>query len=123
MATLYLNSPKGKIDSAADYNFSSPGKIGGVLTVQIDNDNTLAGASIVLQARAQTRAGFTGAFVPIPYIKLYLNGAVGDGTVVSTTITTSSIIQIPVADGMEFNLAVTGTVTGSASVYIRAVTL
>lgn len=123
MATTYLNSPKGKIDAAADYNFSSPGQLGGCLIVQIDNDNTLAGANIVVQGRAQTRDSYAGAFVPIPYVKLYLNGAVADGSVVSTAITDSSLIQIPVADGMEFNLAVTGSVTGSASVYIRAVKL
>lgn len=87
----------------------------GTMTIQIDNDNSLAGAAIEVQARARQT---TLTFVPIPYVKLYLNGTVADGTAVSTSITTSSLIQIPVCDGLEIALNVTTAtaVTGSASV-------
>lgn len=87
----------------------------GTMTIQIDNDNTLANASIEVQARAR-QTSLT--WMPIPYIPLNLNDTVSDGVPVSTAITDSSIIQIPICDGLDIALNVTtgSSITGSASV-------
>lgn len=67
------------------------------------------GFTIVVKGRI---TGTANAFVPIPYRKRYLNGAVGDDTFVSTTITTDSLIEVN-ADGIDILLDVTAATSGS----------
>lgn len=57
-------------------------------------------------------------YAQIPYRQLYLNGAVADYSIVSTTITGASIILIPAA-GLSIGLLV-GTITqGGGTLYFR----
>lgn len=104
-----------KITGVNRYILGNSAEFSGTMTIEIDNDNSLSGASIAVVARARQT---TLAWVPIPYVKLYLNGSVGDGTAVSTAITTTSLIQIPVCDGLDIALDTTtaSSITGTASV-------
>lgn len=56
-------------------------------------------------------------FQQIPYEKLFLNGAVGDGSLVSTDITGDSVILVP-ASGLEIALDCTAYTSGSMDVYV-----
>ena len=62
-------------------------------------------------------AGDDIAFSAVPYQTNFLNGAVGDGTLVSTAITGTSIIVIP-ASGVEIALDCTSFVSGSMTGYV-----
>jgi hypothetical protein len=61
------------------------------------------------------REGSSDTPVAIPYRKLHLNGAVGDGSYVSTAITGTSIIEIP-STGMDVSLNTTSYTSGSMTV-------
>lgn len=102
------------IDAVNRYIIGSPSAKSGSLLIHIDNDNTLAGASIAVEGRAR---GTSFGWEPIPYVRLSLAGTASDGTVVSAALTDTAIIQIPVADGLEVSLDVTTatSITGSAS--------
>lgn len=90
----------------------------GTFAVHIVNDGSFVG-TITVKARSRTpdadNDGVT--FQPTIYEKLYLNGAVGDGSLVSTGITTTSIILVP-ASGLQIALDVTAFTSGSCSAYI-----
>lgn len=61
-------------------------------------------------------SGGGGAYVAHPYMKHFLNGAVGDESYVSTAITGDSLIEVR-ASGLEIRLIYThtsGTTTGAA---------
>lgn len=60
-------------------------------------------------------------FVASPYRKLYLNGAVGDGTLVSTAITGRSAVIVP-APGRIVGIDVTDASAGTCTVYINQTT-
>ena len=87
------------------------------LAIHISDTGSLSG-SITVKARSLAQqAGVDAAvFQPIVYRKLYLNGAVGDGSLVSTAITTTSIILVPCA-GLQIALDVTALASGTATVY------
>lgn len=93
-------------------------RVVGTFAVQIVNDGVFVG-SITVKARSRVpEADDDGvAFVATVYEKLNLNGAVGDGSLVSTAITTSSLILIP-ASGLQVALDVTAYTSGTATVYI-----
>lgn len=63
-------------------------------------------------------SGGGGTFVPIPYMKHYLNGAVGDESYVSTALTGNSLIEVR-ASGMEIQLAYTHTSGSTAGAALR----
>lgn len=89
------------------------------LSIQIVDTSSLS-ASITVKARTRQPAADTNsvAFVPTVYRKLYLNGAVGDGTLVSTAITGNSLIIVP-ATGLDVALDITYT-SGEGMVYVTA---
>lgn len=112
MATKQMLERTFKINSADVYVIGDVGPHGGTITLQIDS--VLFAGSITLKARATGAS----AWLPIPYTKLYLNRAVGDGTIVSTAITDTSLIQVVVSEGMDLALDC-GTYT-SGSMLVRA---
>lgn len=75
------------------------------------------GGSITVQGRSRRSSQ---AYVPIPYRKIYLNGAVGDDSKVSVAITTDSIIAID-ASGLDVALNCTALTSGSFTVGISRV--
>ena len=78
------------------------------------NSGTFSG-SVTIKGHV---SGSALAAVAIPYIQLYINGAVGDGSQVSTAITTTSIIEV-VADGMDVIFSVTSYTSGSGVLTVR----
>lgn len=68
--------------------------------------------TIQLTAR---RKGSSAAFVPIPYRRRYLNGAVSDDQYGSAGITADSLIEVN-ATGVELRLVTTGWVAGTMAV-------
>jgi hypothetical protein len=97
------------MDGTNNYVLGDVGPRGGVMTVQLDG--VTGTRSVVVKGRAK---GAT-AWLAIPYRPLHLNGSAGDGVEVSTAITTHSLIQIPIADGVEVSLENTHT-SGSMTV-------
>lgn len=89
----------------------------GTFSVQIVNTGAFVG-TITVKARNRSPEAQADniVFNPTVYEKLFLNGAVGDGTLVSTGITTDSTILIP-ASGLEIALDVTAYTSGSLTVY------
>lgn len=89
------------IGKADEYNLGGPGDRSGTMTIGLLSVSF--SGSITVTGRAKGQA----AFVAIPYTSLHVNGAVGTGAQVTTAITTTSLIQVRVADGMEVALLVT----------------
>lgn len=79
--------------------------------------------SIAVKARSVQPVARKGqddvAFAAVPYVKHHLNGAAGDGTLVTTAITGTSLITIP-ATGQEVALDLTQT-SGVATVYVTPI--
>jgi len=88
----------------------------GTFSVHLVNTGGL-GASMVVKARTRIPQANDDnvAFQPIPYLKLFLNGAVADSTFDTAPITTTSIILIP-ATGLEIALDVTYS-AGTGRIY------
>ena len=88
----------------------------GTLSVHLVNVAGLT-ASVVVKARTRIPQANDDnvAFQPIPYLKLYLNGAVADSTFDTVPLTGTSIILIP-ATGLEIALDVTFT-SGQGRIY------
>lgn len=98
------------MDASNNYVLGDVGPRGGVMTVQL---TAVSGTrSVVVKGRAKN-AGAN--WVAIPYRPLHLNGSVSDGIEVSTAITGTSLIEIPIADGMDVSLENTHT-SGSMTV-------
>lgn len=98
------------MNSTDNYIIGETGQRGGTWTIHLQ---AVSGTrSAVVKARAK---GSSKTFVAIPYTPLHLNGAASDGVPVSTAITTDSLIQVVVADGMDVSLDNTNT-SGSISV-------
>lgn len=118
MATVAVQAPFDPgtvINAANDYKLVNPNQ--GTVSrwlIHFVNDTSFSG-SVTIKG---CMAGFGLTPVAIPYTQLYINGAVGDGTQVSTAITTTSIIEV-VADGMEIDFAVTSYVSGSGTLYAK----
>jgi hypothetical protein len=102
------------INATANYQLTDVGDGAvGLLVVHIVDGGAYSG-TITVKGRA--KGNTSGTYVAIPYIKLHLNGAVGDGSQVSTAITTTSLICLD-ATGLDVSLDVTFT-SGSATVYV-----
>lgn len=99
------------MNSTDNYIIGDTGQRGGTWTIHLQ---AVSGTrSVVVKGRAK---GSTKTFVPILYSPQYLNGAVAAAAdQVSTAITTDSLIQVIVADGMDISLDNTNT-SGSISV-------
>lgn len=118
MATVAISppfTPGTVINGANDYKLINPnaGTVSRWL-VHFVNDTSFLG-SITIKGAMD---GFGLTPKPIPYTQLYINGAVGDGTQVSTAITTDSIIEV-LADGMVIDFAVTSYTSGSGTLYVK----
>lgn len=85
---------------------------GSVSTKTVSLVSTSFSGSIAVSGRI---TGTSDAYVPIPYRKRYLNGAVGDDTFVSTAITGTSLIEVNAA-GLDIALVTTGYASGSMAV-------
>ena len=108
-------TPGTVINGANDYKLINPnaGTVSRWL-VHFVNDSSFLGSVTIKGAMA----GFGLTAVAIPYTQLYINGAVGDGTQVSTAITTTSVIEV-VADGMDVVFSVTSFTSGSGTLYVK----
>lgn len=89
----------------------------GTLVLQIVDEGALS-ASIVVKARSRLPdASADGVgFVDWRYSNDFVNGALGDGTMVSTPLTGNSLIRIP-ASGVQIGLDITFT-SGKGKVYV-----
>ena len=113
------NTRKFTIDGQNNYILGDASDhVVGTLSVQIVNSGAFVG-SITVKARNRSQdADNDGvAFVPTVFEKLYLNGAVGDGTLASTAITGASLILVP-ASGLQISLDVTAYTSGTLTVYV-----
>jgi hypothetical protein len=97
------------IGNAASYDV-------GAIAIQIVNTSSLS-TSLVIKARCQTpeASAAVAPFLATVYRKLWLNGAAGDGSLVSTAITTDSLIIVPAA-GLQIAIDQTYT-SGSGFLY------
>jgi|SRR5262252_2087604 len=88
----------------------------GTFSVHLYNMSGL-GASAVVKARSRLEQAYSdnAPFLPIPYLALYLNGAVGAVTYQVAPLTADSIILIP-ATGLQIMLDVTYT-GGTGRIY------
>lgn len=112
MAILNANgAPPITINTADTYNFGdvSSGEVG---VCEFHLVSSAFSGSITVKGRAR---GTTNAFVAIPYAKQHLNGAVADGSTVSTAITDTSIIQVD-SSGLDIALDCTSYASGSMAV-------
>lgn len=93
---------KGTINSADSYVIGNVGVSGGSWTIHLEADGSWNG-TVRIKARATKPTGASAALTiqQIPYTKLFLNGSVADGTTVNSDITTTSIVQVPIADGLD----------------------
>lgn len=111
MATVRNVGPNFTINASNVYvigDASDEQQNGGFL-VQIVDDSSYSGTVTVEgQSWVARLQGLADNFVGIPYRKLYLNGSAGDGSFVTTGITTNSVVFIP-ACGMEIALSVAYT--------------
>lgn len=111
MANVAAIEPQFRIGATNNYVVGDVGPGGGVVTLQLDDQ--MFNGTITVKGRAR---GATN-FLAIPYTKLHLNGSAGDGTVVSTAITSTSLIQVVVGDGVDVSLE--ATVTGGSMLVTR----
>ena len=116
MATVAVQAPFADvtINAANDYVLVHPNSATVTRWLIQFNSSTFSG-SVTIKGHV---SGSALAAVAIPYTQLYINGAVGDGSQVSTAITTTSIIEV-VADGMEIDFAVTSYTSGSGVLTVR----
>jgi hypothetical protein len=112
MANVQIIGGAFKIDGANAYILSGA-HITGVATkvIQLVGSSPV-GLSITVKGRV---AGSGNTPVAIPYRKRYLNGAVGDDTLVSTAITSDSLIEVNVA-GLDVVLDNASYTSGSFAV-------
>lgn len=90
----------------------------GTFGIQVVNDGAFVGTiTVKARSRSPEAQAANAPWNATVYEKLYLNGAVGDGTLVSTGITTDSNILVP-ASGFEIALEVTAYTSGSCTAYV-----
>lgn len=108
---------KGTINAQETYVIGNVGIQGGSWTVHMEADGSWSG-TIKVKGRATKPTNATAPLtaVQITYTKQYLNGSVADGTIVSSDITGTSLIQIVVADGIDLILDCTTYAAGSMAV-------
>jgi hypothetical protein len=118
MSDVYVDPGLGTatINAADDYILRAPIH-GNVCRWAIGLVSASFSGSITIKGRP---AGSSGAFAAIPYIKLHLNGSVGDGTVVSTAITGTSLIQVD-ATGLDIDVDCTSFTSGSMGLFASPV--
>jgi hypothetical protein len=116
MANVPVVGRSFKIDGANRYILGKASKgLVSMWLIQIINDNTLAGHTITIMQRVEG-----GVFVPIPYRKRYLTSLVGDDSVVNVAVALDALIKVD-ASGGEIAIDVTGSITGSATVYCEPI--
>lgn len=88
----------------------------GTFSIHLANLNAFTG-TVTVKARSRMPQADTDAvvFQPIPYLSLYLNGAIGDMTYHTAPITGESIILVP-ATGLQIGLDCTVT-SGLGRIY------
>jgi len=118
MSNVKINSSRKHTISATNtYELGdASGGVVGTFAVHIVANGFTGSITVKARSRVAEAQSDGITFQPIPYEKLYLNGAVGDGSLVSTAITGNSIILIP-ASGLEVALDATVT-AGSVDVYV-----
>lgn len=105
------------IDTNDDYELGDvgSGRVGKVL-IHLTKVSGYDG-TITVKGRARVSPpGTPPAYVAIPYRKHHLNGVVADGTLVSTGITDTSIIEVEA--GVEVLLSAASRTTGSMTVAV-----
>lgn len=115
----FTGQRSGTIDTtsgAGEYVIGNCGVSGGSWAIHLQSSSF--SGSITVKARVTKPTGASAALTEqaILYRPLFLNNAVAATTEeVSTAITNTSIIQIPVADGLDVVLDCTAFVSGSMS--------
>jgi hypothetical protein len=115
MADQVLTPPTyvGVIDTTHHAETKLPAAAGGLVSRWlIELESSSFSGSITIKGR---RAGGGGSWKAIPYIALYLNGAVSDGALHTSTITDTSLIEVD-SSGMEVDISGTSFVSGSMAV-------
>lgn len=88
----------------------------GLVTVQFNPDVNFVGSfGVVARAMGQDAKDANAPFLPIPYIRVNVNGAASDRAVVSDVVTGPGIIEIP-ANGQSVGLLV-GCEAGTCTVF------
>lgn len=114
--TKYTGKRSGTIAEAGEFIIGNVGVAGGTWTVHLESSSF--SGTIQVKARATKP---TGASAPLTeqrilYRPLFLNNSVAASSdEVSTEITNTSIIQIPIADGLDLVLDCTVFTSGSMS--------
>lgn len=103
------------INADGDYEIGNigSGRVG-IVTIDFVKVASFDG-NITLKGRA---TGSGAAYAAVPYAKLHLNTATGDGSQASTAITDRSVIQVD-GSGMDFCLTCASRTTGSMTVTVN----
>lgn len=88
----------------------------GTISIHFVNVSSFLG-SFTIKARSRLPQADTisAPFLPIPYLKQYLNGAIADHTMDNAAITGSSIILVP-ASGLAIALDLTSYTSGTGAI-------
>lgn len=101
-------------NGAGEYVIGNVGVQGGTWTVHLESSSFSGSITVMGRATKPTHASASLTEVAIPYRPLHINGSVAASTdEVSTAITGTSLIQIPVADGIDLILDATSVVSGT----------
>lgn len=115
MATFQVAAPGFVANGVNDYNVGSAqsGESAAAWRVQLTNSGATFSCTV-----KQKNTGAT-TYLASPYRKLYLNGAVADGSLVSTAITDTSLIIIP--GGGDCQLSFTALTGGTVIVSLEPI--
>lgn len=120
MATVPMSGTYKVVSDADTGNTLEFGESGteeaGFLTFQLQTSGFTGSFTVVGRSKGETALLNSAAFVPVPYIRVALNGAASDRTVVSAALTTSAIIEVP-SSGMSVGLAVTCS-AGTCKIFV-----
>ena len=114
--TKYTGKRSGRIAEAGEFVIGNVGVAGGTWTVHLESDSFAGGSTITVKARATKPTGASAPLteVAIPYRPLHINGSAAATTEeVTTAITGTSLIQVPLADGLDLVLDCTTYGTGA----------
>lgn len=96
------------IVAANRYILPLDGSSGGSLTVHFAS-NAWVGSGVVIRGRVGAQP-----WLPIPYVRLNVASSASDGTVSSSAVADSGVIQIPLVDGLQIALDATGGFTSGS---------
>lgn len=122
MADVNVNIGEQFVIDAGNTYFLSAGLGGSVATYLLHLVSDSFSGSITVKARAGCAEAQSDAVTPVAvnYLKMYVNGAVGDQSYANAALTDTSLILVP-ATGQQIVLDCTTYTSGTMTVYASSV--